>query len=187
MQNIASKQLIISGNTVIVPRDLHKGNTVEIPMSNGRRIYPTSDSRAEDENFTVDGVIAVISGSMDHTLSVFFKGHDVILVKHADYSSAVPGKRIQFSNAEGKLLLSIHLLPLTMYSSATNNSTYQWQRVIPKYSGRLMYDFEKDILKGAASFGLLAAIAVPFENKDEGYNGHDVPDFIKQFILERHI
>lgn len=144
MQKIASKQIITSGNTLIIPRDLHTGNVVEIPMGDGRRIYPTSDSRAENENFTVDGVIAVISGSMDHTLSVFFKGHDVIILKAKSHLEDGKGNELRFSDANGKLLLTVHLSALEMYSklSSSNGISERLRQIMPQYSGRLMYDLK---------------------------------------------
>lgn len=184
MQNKASKQPTVSGSTIIIPRDFHAGLPVEIPGSK-RMLFPTGDDRANDKMFSIGGVMAIISGKMNHTLGIFFKDMDVVLAKFKSNLTGGYGDEILFYTPDGGTLLTVHLAGLDIYSETKSGAYVQLQRIIPGYSGRLMYNFEKDVLKGSPSNGLLAAIAIPYDNPE--WNGYDVPDFFKQLIFTRHL
>jgi hypothetical protein len=152
-----------------------------------RKLFPPSEERTKDGSFSFGGVMTILSGRMDHTLGLFFKGYDEITAEFRKNFGGGQGEEIHFATTDGKPLLTVHLAGLSIYtepnsSTATNEAM---RRAIPHYTGRLMYDFEKDVLRGGASFGLLTAIAKPFD--DPKVNGHEVPEFFKRLIFTRHI
>ncbi len=174
-------KLVVNDNIVIIPCDFHTGESIVIPGSK-RKMYPSSDKRSANDSFTINGVIVVISGSMDHTLSVFFKGHETITAEFKSNFLDGRGDELKFSDSNGKKLLVVHLDGLDIYNQ-TGVGYEQLKRVIPHYTGRLMYEYERNLLKGGCSFGLLNAIAAPYDEPE--LNGYDVPEFFKELIFTR--
>lgn len=176
----------IKNKTVAITSNFRsKHGILEIPGTDKRRIYPPSEDRTKDGSFSFGGIMAIINGKMDHTLGLFFKGYDEITAEFKSNLADGKGDELYFATTDGKRLLTVHLTGLDMYSEPNNSGSEQMKRAIPNYTGRLMYDFEKDVLKGGAGFGLLTAIAKQFDDPKD--NGHEVPEFFKKLIFTKHI
>lgn len=150
---------------------IYGNNQRQIELQTGENnllIFSSGDSRK------LPGTVIVLGNwRQNHTLSVFFRNHKSITV------GTDGDNRVRFYEEYGKY--EIALLELDLRGIGGIGGV----RDLPcgKWNHRLMYDFEKNFLKGGNCNGTLTALAKPFRGKVK--NGMNVPQELIPKLFKR--
>ncbi len=132
-------------------------------------IYASSDNRRLPGTVVIFG-----NGSQNHTISVFFRNHKSVTLRTDD-------SRVWFYEEYGRYEQSLLELDLRLVGGI--DGLLNLLRINECNTKRLMYDFERNYIRGASGFGTLTALAKPFRAKKR--NGADVPQELIGKLFKR--
>ena len=132
------------------------------------------DSTAEERK--LDGTFVVFGSSPNHAIGIFFKGYNSIRIRCEENNV------VCFFDVFGKKLLKMNL---NRIGGIEGLRRFLDEEDTPGWSGRLMYDFNSQYIKGGTYFGDLSAIAEPFE--DEKRNGTEVPQYFADLLFKKYV